>query len=163
MALDKLITNNFPFLNGKIEIHDILWPDNILKMTSSQYSEIALASWLLEPWATRLFVQQIIQTNNKASTKAPYHWVLWEPPITGSPHKWVGNAGIAIDIMTVTRHIVAQYGDINLSTLTQVRACCLTELNHYLEQFWLIIGKVQWGDTSAIIYLMWPKFTLLKF
>ena len=28
-----------------------------------------------------------------------------------SPHKWVGNAGIAIDIMTVTQHIVAQYGD----------------------------------------------------
>ena len=34
-----------------------------------------------------------------------------------SPHKWVGNAGIAIDIMTVTQHIVVQYGDINLSTL----------------------------------------------
>ena len=68
------------------------------------------------------------------------------------PHKWVGNAGIAIDIMTVTQHIVAQYGDINLSTLTRVMACYLTELNHYLNQFWLIIGKVQWGDTSAIIY-----------
>ena len=68
------------------------------------------------------------------------------------PHKWVCNAGIAIDIMTVTQHIMAQYGDINLSTLTRVMACCLTELNHYLNQFWLIIGKVQWGDTSAINY-----------
>ena len=57
--------------------------DNILKMTSSQYIEMPLASWRLQPWATRLFVQQIIQTNNKASTKAPLHWVLWEPPITG--------------------------------------------------------------------------------
>ena len=69
-----------------------------------------------------------------------------------SPHKWVGNAGIAIDIMTVTQHIVAQYGDISLSTLTRVMACCLTEPNHYLNQFWLIIGKVKWGDTSAINY-----------
>ena len=68
------------------------------------------------------------------------------------PLKWVGNAGIAIDIMTVTPHIVAQYGDINLSTLTQIMACCLTEPNHYLNQFWLIIGKVQWGDTPAINY-----------
>ena len=34
-----------------------------------------------------------------------------------SPLKWVGNAGIAIDIITVTQHIVAQYGDINLSTV----------------------------------------------
>ena len=58
------------------------------------------------------------------------------------PLNWVGNAGIAIDIMTVTQHIVAQYGDINMSTLTRVMACCLTEPNHYLNQFWLIIGKV---------------------
>ena len=69
-----------------------------------------------------------------------------------SPHKWVGNAEISIDIMTVTQHMVAQYGDINLSTLTKVMACCLTEPNHYLNQFWLIIGKVQWGDTPAISY-----------
>ena len=69
-----------------------------------------------------------------------------------SPHKWVGNAGIPIDSMTVTQNIVAQYGDINLSTLTRVMACCLTELKHYPNQFWPIIGKVQWGDTSAIIY-----------
>ena len=69
-----------------------------------------------------------------------------------SRHKWVGNAGIVIDIMTVTQHIVAQYGDINLSTPTRVMARCLSEPNHYLNQFWLIIGKVQWGDTSAINY-----------
>ena len=59
------------------------------------------------------------------------------------PHKRVGNAGIAIDIMTVTQHIVAQYGDIYLSTLTRVMACCLMEPNHYPNQCWLIIGKVQ--------------------
>ena len=69
-----------------------------------------------------------------------------------SPHKWVGDARIVIDIMTVTQHIRAQYGDINLSTLTRVMACCRTQPNHYLNQFWLIIGKVQWGDTSTIIY-----------
>ena len=69
-----------------------------------------------------------------------------------SPLKWIGNAGIAIDIMTVTQHIVVQYGDINLSTLTLVMVSCLTEPNHYLNQFWLIIGKVQWADTSAINY-----------
>ena len=50
-----------------------LGPNNILKMTSSQYSEMTLASWRLQPWATRRFVQQIIQTNNKANTKAPHH------------------------------------------------------------------------------------------
>ena len=103
IALYKLITNNFPPLNGKIEIHDSqcnlrcqainifkifcrsnrLGPDNILKMTSSQYSEMPLASWRLQPWATWLFVQQIIQTNNKANPKAPHHRVLWEPPING--------------------------------------------------------------------------------
>ena len=59
-ALDKLIMNNIPSLNGKIEIRDSqcnlrckainifitypLGPDNILKMTSSQYSEMTLAS-----------------------------------------------------------------------------------------------------------------------
>ena len=93
MALDKVITTNFPSLNGKIEIHDCqcnlrcralnilkifcrmntLGPNNILKMTSSQYSEMTLASWRLKPRATRLFVQQIIQTNNKANTKAQHH------------------------------------------------------------------------------------------
>ena len=103
MALDKVIMINFPSLNGKIVIHDsqfnlrcrainnfkifcrmnALGPNNIFKMTSSQYSEMTLASWRLQPWATRLFVRQIIQTNNKAHTKAPYHWVLWEPSITG--------------------------------------------------------------------------------
>ena len=49
---------------------------------------------------------------------------------------------MAIDIMTVTQHIVTQYGDINLN------------------QCWPIIGKVQWqlsggnliGDTSATNY-----------
>ena len=44
------------------------------------------------------------------------------------------------------------------STLAQVMACCLTAPSHYLNQCWLIIGKVQWHsfecnftrDTSAI-------------
>ena len=39
-----------------------------------------------------------------------------------SPHKWVGNAGIAMDIMTVTQHIVTQYVDINLSTLSKSKS-----------------------------------------
>ena len=171
MALDKVIMNNFPSLNSKIEIHDspcnlrcrainifkifcrmnTLGPDNILKMTSNQYSEMTLVSWHLQQWATRLFVRQIIQTNNKANTKAPHHWGNHLSPVV-SPHKWVGDARIVIDIMTVTRHIRAQYGDINLSTLTRVMACCWTEPNHYLNQFWLLIGKVQWGDTSTIVY-----------
>ena len=101
MALDKVIMNNFP--SSKIEIHDsqrnlpcrainifkifcrmnILGPNNILKMINSQYSEMTLVSWRLQQWATRLFVRQIVQTNNKANTKAPHHSVLWEPSITG--------------------------------------------------------------------------------
>ena len=168
MALDKVITNNSPSLNGKIEIHDsqcnlrcrainifkvfcrmnILGPNNILKMTSSQYSEMTLASWRLQPRATRLFVQQIIQINNKTNTKAQHHWVV-------SPHKWVGDAGIVIYIMTVTQHIMAQYGDINMSTLDSGDGLLLDGtiyIYYYLNQFWPIIGEVQWGDTSAIIY-----------
>ena len=115
MALDKVIMNNFSSLNSKIEIHDsqcnlrcrainifkifcrmkTLRPNNILKMTSSRYSEITLASWRLQPWATRLFVRQIIQTKSKANTKAPRHRVLWEPSITGGfssqMGRWCGN------------------------------------------------------------------------
>ena len=65
------------------------------KIASSQYSEITLVSWRLQPWATRLFVQQIIKTNNKANTKAPHHLVLWEPSVTGGfslqMGQWCGN------------------------------------------------------------------------
>ena len=116
MALDKVIMNDFPYLNGKIEIHDsqcnlrcrainifkifcrmnTLGPNNILKMTRSQYSGMTLASLRLQPWATRLFVQQIIQTNNKVDTKDLHHWVLWEPPITAGfssqMGRWCGNS-----------------------------------------------------------------------
>ena len=50
------------------------------------------------------------------------------------------------------------------STLAQVIACCLTAPSHYLNQCWLIIGKVQWHssecnftrDTSAISH--WKLF-----
>ena len=77
-------------------------------MTISQHSEMALASWRLRPWATRLFVQQIIQTNNKPTQKL--HIIEFcenhLSPVV-SPLKWVCNAGIAIDIMTVIQHIVA--------------------------------------------------------
>ena len=46
------------------------------------------------------------------------------------------------------------------STLAQVMACCLTAPNHYLNQCWLIIGKIEWHsskgkftrDKSAINY-----------
>ena len=113
-----------------------LGPDIILKMTSSQYSEMTLVSLRLQPWATRLYVQKIIQTNNKANTKAEFCENHLSHVV--SPHEWVCNAGIAIDSMTVTQHIVAQYGDINLSTLTRVMGCCLTEPNHYLNQFLLL-------------------------
>ena len=120
------------------------------KMTIIQYSEMALASWRLQLdcLSNRLFGLTTKQTQKLLITEFCENHLS---PVV-SPLKWVGNAGIAIDIMTVTQHIVAQYGDINLSTLTRVMACCLTEPNHYLNQFWLIIGKVQWGDTSAINY-----------
>ena len=36
--------------------------------------------------------------------------------------------------MTITQHIVTQYGDINLSKLTQVMACCPREPIHYVNQ-----------------------------
>ena len=171
MALNKVIINNFRSLNSKIEIHDsqcnlrcrtinifkIFCRMNTLGLTTclkwqvvNTVSEMTLASWRLQPWATRLFVRQIIQTNNKANTKAPHHWVLWEPSITGGfsaqMGRWCGNRHWYYDSYST------HYGAINLSTLTRVMACCRTEPSHYLNQFWLIIGKVQWGDTSATIY-----------
>ena len=73
---------------------------------------MTLAPWRLQPRATRLFVQQIIKTNNKANTKLQTTEFCEKNllPVV-SPHKWFGNAGIYINIMTVTQHIVAQYGD----------------------------------------------------
>ena len=110
VALDKLIMNTFPSLNDKIEIHnsqcnlrchainifeifcriDTLGTVNILKMTSSQYSEMTLVSLRLQPWATRLFVQQLFRLTRKANTKAPHHWVLWELRITGGLSSQMG-------------------------------------------------------------------------
>ena len=37
------------------------------------------------------------------------------------------------------------------STLIQVMACCLTAPSHYLNQCWLIIGKVLWHSSEDII------------
>ena len=34
------------------------------------------------------------------------------------------------------------------STLTHVMACCLVASNHYLNQCWLIISKVQWHPSE---------------
>ena len=141
MALDKMTMNNFPSLNGTIDIHD---SQCILRCKANHKSNV---------------FQQIIQAHNKTNKKAPQHWCLRENHLSTmfSPQKWVANAAIPIDGMTVTQHIVTQYGDPNLSTLTRIIACCLTEPNHYLNQCWLIIDKVQWpvsegnfiGETSA--------------
>ena len=35
------------------------------------------------------------------------------------------------------------------STLAQVMACCLTAPSHYLNQCWLISGKVQWHPSES--------------
>ena len=35
------------------------------------------------------------------------------------------------------------------STLAQVMACCLTAPSHYLNQFWLILSKVQWHSSDG--------------
>ena len=37
------------------------------------------------------------------------------------------------------------------STLVQALACCLTAPSHYLNQCWLIIGKVLWHSSEDII------------
>ena len=71
-----------------------------------------------------------------------------------SPLKWVGNAGIAINIMAVTQHIVAQYGA-RISVNTDTFNGLLSEGTKPLPEpvsSELIIGKVQWGDTAAINY-----------
>ena len=41
-------------------------------------------------------------------------------------------------------------GQISRSTLAQVMACCLTASSHYLNQWWLVISKVQ-GQPAEII------------
>ena len=55
------------------------------------------------------------------------------------------------------------------STLAQVMACCLTAPNHCLNQYWLIISKVQW-HSSECNEILQPsvtefslKITYLKF
>ena len=59
------------------------------------------------------------------------------------------------------------------STLAQVMACCLTAPSHYLNQFWLIISKVQWHSSEGnfnhrekpqpLITKISLKITFLKF
>ena len=46
--------------------------------------------------------------------------------------------------------LVTPFGDIDLGQywLTQVMACCLTALSHYLNQCWLIISKV-WHSSEG--------------
>ena len=172
MALDKVITNNFSSLNGKIEIHDsqcnlccrainmlkifCRMPNNILKMTSSQYSGMTLTSWRLQPRATRLFVQQIIQTNNKANTKAQHHWVFWEPPSAGGfssqMGRWCGNRHWYYDSYSTHYGAIWRHKSVNTGLGNGLPPAGTIYIYYYLNQFWLIIGKVQWGDTSAIIY-----------
>ena len=90
---------------------------NIWKMTISQYGEMALASWRLQPWATRPFVQEIIQTHNKANTKAPHHWVLWEPRITGGSSsqmgRWCGNRHWYYDSYSTHCGAIWRYKSVN--------------------------------------------------
>ena len=65
--------------------------------------------------------------------------------------------------MTVTHwHIVMPYGDTNLSTLTRVMACFLTEPNHYLNQCWLMIGKGKWRLSEGNL-TWWPQPSITKF
>ena len=118
-------------------------------------SEITLASQRLQPWATRRFV-------NKANTKAPHHWIVMRTTC----HRWflLTNESVMRETPLILWQLLntlwCNHGDINPSTLTRVMACRLTEPNHYLNQCWLIIGKVQWQlsegnliyDTSAINY-----------
>ena len=173
MALDKLIMNNFPSLDGKIEIYDsqcnLRWKAiNIYQIfcrinplglkTFKKWQVVNTMQWhwchgvfnhgQLDCLFNRLFRLTTKQTQKLHITEFCENH---KSPVV-SLLKWVGNAGIYLDIMTVTQHIVAQYCDINLSTLTQVMACCLTEPSHYLNQSWLNIGKVQWCDSAAINY-----------
>ena len=168
MALDKVILYDFPSLNSKIEIHDsqcnlrrrainiskifwgltTFWKWQVVNTVKWHWRHDVFNHGQLDCLSDRLFRLTTKQIQKLHTTEFCGNHLS---PVV-SPHKWVGDAGIVIDIMTVTQHIIAQYGDINLSTLTPVMACCRTEPNHYLNQFWLIIGKVQWGDTSAIIY-----------
>ena len=154
--------NNFPSLDGRIEIHD-----SQCQTVTCAARQLTFFKYFAEltHWGLTTF------QNWQAANTVKWHWRYGVfnhgqldclsnrlfrltkkqaqkfhitefcgnhlSPVV-SPHKWVGDAGIVIDIMTVTQHIMAQHGDINLSTLT----CCQTEPNHYLNQFWLIIGKV---------------------
>ena len=133
MALDKLIMNNFPSLNGKIEIyhnqcnlrckavniHQIFCRINPLGLTTFwKWQVVNTVKWRwrhgvfnhgqLDCLSNRLFRLTTKQAQKLHITQFCEN----HQSLVASPHKWVGNAGIAIDIMTVTQHIVAQYGDI---------------------------------------------------
>ena len=153
MAPDKLITNNFLSLNGKIEIHHSQCnlrckAINIYKtfcrinplglITFWKWQVVNTVKWHWRHGVNHGQLDCLSNRSFRLTTKQAQKLHITEfcenhlSPVV-SPHKWVGNAGISIDIMTVTQHIVAQYGDINLPTLTRVMACCLTEPNHYLN------------------------------
>ena len=50
---------------------------------------MTVTSWRLESLATRLLIQQLIQTNNNKNINLPHYWSLWRESTTtcGFPHK----------------------------------------------------------------------------
>ena len=48
-----------------------------------------------------------------------------------------------------------------LPTMAQVMACCLTAPSHYLNQYWLLIDRVQWHSPEGSNTRL--KITSLKF
>ena len=82
------------------------------------------------------------------------------------------------NILYVTQYLFYSFSTSNTiwrhksgSTLAQVMACCLTAPSHYLNQCWLVIGKVQWLSsecnftryTLAIITEISLKTNYIKF
>ena len=60
-------------------------------LTPDHYSDITRVSFHLKPLATWLFVQKLVQANNKENMRALHYWpFVWgiHQGLVDSPHKW---------------------------------------------------------------------------
>ena len=156
ILLDKLIVNNYPSLNGKIDIHDSQCnlrykANNILKIFCRINPLGQVVNTVKWHWrhsvfnhghlgclSNRLFRQTTKQTQKPASLI-----FLWQPPVTAGFSSQIGrqcgNRHCYYDSYSTLCGAIWRYKSVNTDS---VMACCLTEPNHYLSQCWLIIEKV---------------------
>ena len=59
----------------------------ISQQTASNYSDVSWASWYLKSMATWLYVNQLVQANDKENTQSLHYWPIVNGWQVDSPHK----------------------------------------------------------------------------